>query len=114
MATIQRFKSEQWTVGIICVETFKSFLTEHGQKAQGFIKRIKVRVRAGKVQRNIKKAGRKGYSFRGGKLVRMSAHERIARKRGALRAKIKRRAKAARIILKRKRSLRRRASLGLK
>jgi hypothetical protein len=44
----------------------------------------------------------------------MSAAERLRRKRGARIGKIKRKAKMSRAIMKRKRSLRKRASLGLK
>lgn len=84
------------------VETFSEFLTEAPR-----IKRIRVRIRNGKVQRNVRKSAVKGYTLRGGRLVRMSTTERMHRKRGARRGKIKRRAKMARIILKRKRSLRR-------
>jgi hypothetical protein len=47
-------------------------------------------------------------------MIRMSSSERIKRKIGARRAKIKRRAKLARSLIKRKRSLRKRTSLGLK
>lgn len=77
------------------------------------IRRIRTRIRGGKIQRNIKKSGVKGYSLRGGKLVRMSAAEKLHRRMGARKGKFKRRAKMARSLLKRKRSLRRRDSLGL-
>ena len=84
------------------MDKFVDFLDEAPR-----IKRIKLRIRNGKVQRNIKKSGVKGYTFRQGHLVRMSATERIHRRRGARRAKVKRRAKLARILTKRRRSLRR-------
>jgi len=77
------------------------------------IKVIKARIRNGKVQRRKRVSNVKGYTIRNNKLVRMSPKERIDRKRGARRGKIKRRAKMARMIVKRKRSLRKRASLGL-
>jgi hypothetical protein len=76
------------------------------------IRRIRLRIRNGKVQRNVKKSGVKGYTLRGGRLIRMSTTERLHRKRGARRGKIKRRAKMARILMKRKRSLRKLVSMG--
>lgn len=77
------------------------------------IRRIRTRIRGGKIQRNIKRSGVKGYTLRGGKLVRMSASEKLHRRMGARKGKFKRRAKMARSLLKRKRSLSRRHSLGL-
>ena len=81
---------------------------------QGRTKIIKARVRGGKVQRRKRVSAVKGYTIRGGKLKRMSMAERIRRKRGQRRAKAKKRAKLARALMKRKRSLRKRAALGLK
>lgn len=87
--------------------SFEEFLAETPR-----IRRIRVRIRNGKVQRNVKKSGVKGYTLRGGRLIRMSVQEKLHRKRGARRGKIKRRAKMARILMKRKRSLRRLANMG--
>ena len=87
--------------------TFQKFLSEAAR-----IRRIRIRIRNGKIQRNVKKSGVKGYTIRGGKLIRMSTQERLHRKRGARKGKIKRRAKMARILMKRRRSLRRLASMG--
>lgn len=81
---------------------------------QGRTKIIRARVRGGKVQRRKKFSAVKGYTLRSGKLVRMSPAERRKRKLGAKRAKIKRKAKMARALMRRKRSLRKRASIGLK
>lgn len=81
---------------------------------QGRTKVVKARVRGGKVQRRKRVSAVKGYTIRGGKLKRMSMQERIRRKRGQKRGKVKRRAKMARALMKRKRSMRKRASLGLK
>lgn len=81
---------------------------------QGRTKVVKARVRGGKVQRRKRLSAVKGYTIRGGKLKRMSAQERLRRKRGQRRGKIKRKAKQARALMRRKRSMRRRASLGLK
>jgi hypothetical protein len=77
------------------------------------VKVVKARIRGGKVQRRKKVSNVRGYALRGGKLVRMSAAEKRHRKLGARKGKIKRRAKMARALIKRKRSLKKRASLGL-
>jgi hypothetical protein len=77
------------------------------------VKIVRARVRGGKIQRRKKVSNVKGYTIRGGRLVKMKASERMHRKRAARKAKIKRKAKMARALIKRKRSLRKRASLGL-
>ena len=69
-------------------------------------KLIRVRIRAGKVQRRKVVSAVKGYKVVGGQVKRESAKERLDRKRGARKAKVKRRAKMARALIKRKRSLR--------
>lgn len=74
---------------------------------------VKARVRGGKIQRKRKVSTRPGYTIRGGKLVRMSSAERMKRRRGARKGKTKRKAKLARSMMKRKRSLRKRKSLGV-
>jgi hypothetical protein len=79
----------------------------------GRTKIIRVRVRKGKIQRRKKLSAVKGYTLRGGRLVRMSAIERRHRKMGARRAKFKRRAKLSQSLRKRRMSLRKRHSLGL-
>ena len=89
-------------------------LDEANVTKMGRLKMIKARIRAGKVQRRVKKSAVKGMTFRGGKLVRMKPSVRRARKIGARRAKIKRRAKLARALMKRKRSLAKRKAIGLK
>lgn len=92
------------------MKKFQEFITESGPR----IKRVRVRIRGGKVQRNVRVSNVRGFTMRGGKLVKMSAIERLHRKRGARRGKIKRRAKQARIRLKMMRSLRKRHSMGLR
>lgn len=77
------------------------------------VKLIKARVRGGKIQRRKKVSNVKGYTLRGGTLKRMSAAERRRRKLGQKRGKIKRRVKMRQTLMKRKRSLRKRASIGL-
>jgi hypothetical protein len=79
----------------------------------GRTKIIKVRIRGGKVQRRIKRSAVPGFTIRGGKMVRIMPSEKIHRKMGARRAKIKRRAKLARSLIKRQRSLRKRKAMGL-
>jgi len=78
--------------------------------------RLRVRTIKGKptVQRRKVFSAVKGYTIRGGRMVRISPAEKLKRRLGARRAKVKRRAKLARILIKRNRSLRRRKSLGLK
>ena len=80
----------------------------------GRIKIIAVRIRNGKLQRRKKVSNVAGYAFRGGKLTRMSASERRKRKMGARRGKIKRKAKLAATIRKRKRSMLKRKRMGFK
>lgn len=101
--------------------SFKTFITENKSKTNimkvGRAKIIKIRIRTvdGKpvVQRRKKLSNVKGFTIRGGKMVRMSPSERLHRKMGAKRGKIKRRAKLARSLIKRKRALLRRKSMGL-
>lgn len=76
-------------------------------------KLIKARVRGGKVQRRKVVSAVKGYTIRGGKLTRMTAAERLRRRISQRKGKIKRRAKMARALIKRKRSLRKRSTLGI-
>jgi len=90
------------------MESFKEFIAEAGPR----IKRVRVRFRNGKIQRNVKVSNVKGYKMTGGRLVRMSTTERMHRKRGARKGKIKRRAKMARTLMKRSRTMRRRHSMG--
>jgi hypothetical protein len=74
---------------------------------------VRVRIRGGKVQRRKKIAAVKGFTFKNGRLSRMSPVERRRRRMSARRAKYKRRAKMSLILRKRKMSLRKRKSLGL-
>ena len=80
----------------------------------GRTKLIRVRIRGGKVQRRIKRSAVPGYTIRGGKVVRMSSQERRHRKMAARRAKFKRRSKMKQSIRKRKRSLLKRRSMGIR
>ncbi len=80
----------------------------------GRFKIYRARVRGGKVQRRKKISNVKGFTIRGGQLVRMSSTEKQHRRLGAKRAKIKRRSKKAQIKVKFQRALRRRKALGLR
>jgi len=88
-------------------------LEEGNIMKMGRTKMIRVRIRGGKVQRRKKLSAVKGYTTRGGKLVRMSPVERRNRKMASRRSKFKRRAKLRQSLRKRKISLRRRSAMGL-
>lgn len=72
------------------------------------------RVRGGKVQRRKKVSGKKGYTYKGGKLQRMSTKERKRRSLGAKKAARKRRSKKTSIRRSTKKSLRLRKRKGLR
>lgn len=91
----------------------KTAMKEELDLLEGRIKIVQARIRNGKVQRRKKVSNVAGMTIRGGKLTRMSPAERRRRKMGARRAKIKRKGKMSRILQKRKRSMRRRQSMGL-
>lgn len=96
------------------MKSFSEHLTEaSGVMKLGRMKLIRARIRNGKVERRKKVSAVKGFTLRGGKLVRMSPSEKMHRKMGARRGKIKRRAKQARALIKRRRSMMKRKSLGL-
>jgi len=88
-------------------------LDEGNVQRMGRMKLVRVRIRKGKVQRRRKVSGVKGFTLRGGKMIRMSPMERRNRKMAARRSKFKRRAKLGQALRKRKMSLRRRSSMGL-
>ena len=98
-------------------EIVREIIAEANVQRMGRRKLIRARVRTVKgkptIQRRKIVSAVKGYTIRGGKMIRMTSRERMKRKMGARRAKIKRKAKLARALIKRKRSLRKRASLGL-
>lgn len=95
------------------LEVVKEVIVEANTQKMGRVKIVRARVRGGKVQRRKKISAVKGYTIRGGKVVRMSPVERRRRKLAARKAKVKRRAKMARALIKRQRSLRKRKALGL-
>jgi hypothetical protein len=109
---------------------FKDFLGEDGLLEaikrnpniikMGRINRIRRRIRRnakGKivVQKNRRRSGLKGYKISGNRVVRIPATVRLRKARLLKRSwKTTRRAKLRRSLLKRKLSMRRRASLGLR
>ena len=99
---------------IVKEESEKLGLTEANVQKMGRTKLVRIRIRAGKIQRRKKFSSVPGYTIRGGKLVRMSSQERRHRKMGARRAKIKIRSKRNQILRKRKISLRKRKAMGVK
>jgi hypothetical protein len=74
---------------------------------------VKARVRGGKVQRRKRISNVEGFKMQDGTLKRMSPAERRKRKLGQKRGKLKRRSKMRMAMMKRKRSLRKRTSIGL-
>ena len=86
----------------------------------GRINRIRRRIRRNAkgrivVQKNARRSGIKGYRIKGNRVVRIPATERLRKARLLKRSwKTTRRAKIRRTLLKRKLSMRRRASLGLR
>lgn len=99
---------------IVEEESVKLGLTEANIQRMGRTKLVRVRIRAGKVQRRKKFSTVPGYTIRGGRVVRMSSQERRHRKMGARRAKIKLRSKKNQILRKRKISLRKRKAMGIR
>jgi len=99
---------------IVVEEAEKLGLDEANILKMGRTKLVRVRIRAGKVQRRKKFSTVKGYTIRGGKVVRMSSQERRHRMMGARRAKIKLRSKKNQILRKRKISLRKRKAMGVR
>ena len=98
----------------IISEIVREIIAEANVQKMGRKKLIRARIRGGKIQRRKVFSAVKGFTIRGGKLVRMKPQERLRRKMAARRAKIKRKAKMARALLKRKRSLVKRKALGIK
>lgn len=90
------------------------YLQERNVMKVGRAKIIRVRVRNGKVQRRKKLSAVKGYTIRGGRMVKMPTQELRNRRMGARKAKIKRRGKMNQILRKRRISLRKRRALGVR
>jgi hypothetical protein len=88
-------------------------ITEGNIMKMGRTKVVRIRIRAGKVQRRKKLSAVPGFTIRGGKMIRMSPMERRHRKMAARRARFKRRAKMKQALRKRRISLRKRGTYGL-
>lgn len=110
----QKLNSYKKIVGENFIEEDADELDEGNIQKQGRLKLIKIRIRGGKVQRRVKKSAVKGFSFSGGKLKRIPFSQKLKMQRVQKRAAIKRRAKMARSIMKRKRSMRRLKALGVR
>ena len=110
---IARLKADMLRLSMVA-EKYNDEITEANIVKTGRTKLIRVRVRAGKIQRRKKFSAVRGYTIRQGRMVRMSALEKRHRKMGARRAKIKRRSKKSQMLRKRKISLRKRKALGIR
>ena len=95
------------------IEVEEEKLSEANVQKMGRTKLIRVRFRAGKVQRRVKKSAVPGFTIRGGKLTRMMPQERRRRKMAARRSKFKRRSKLRQALRKRTMTLRKRKAMGL-
>jgi hypothetical protein len=95
-------------------KTVSEEVIEEEELDEARFKIVKARIRGGKIQRRRKVSNVPGMTFRGGQLKRMSPTERRRRKMGQRRGKIKRKAKLSRALMKRKRSMMKRRSIGLR
>jgi hypothetical protein len=94
--------------------SFKEFLlNETNVQRMGRTKFVGVRIRKGKIQRRKKVSAIKGFTMRGGQLVRMTPIERRDRRLGTRFAKFKSRTHINQTLRKRARSMARRKALGL-
>jgi hypothetical protein len=105
MLTFTQFREQSST-------TLNETVKNNVQKI-GNIRISRIRIRAGKVQRRVKRSALKGYKLSHGRIKRMTSLEKRHRMMGAKRAKIKMRSKRSSINRKRKMSLRKRHSMGL-
>lgn len=102
------------------VDLEDEFLNEANIVRQGRIQKIRRRIRRNAkgrivVQRNVRRSAVKGYRIAGNTLKRIPAMQRIQKARKLKRYwKTKGRAKLNRTLLKRKMSMRRRKSMGIK
>ena len=96
------------------IEVEEEELSEANVQKMGRTKLIRVRFRAGKVQRRVKKSAVPGFTIRGGKLIRMLPQERRRRKMAARRSKFKRRSKLRQALRKRALTIRKRKAMGLR
>lgn len=95
----------------LAYETIQEFYYDQDEVIEENRFKFVNRVRNGKIQRRHKVSNQEGYRFQDGKLVRMSPREKLNRKRAQRRGAIKRRAKVARSLRRRKISLHKRGAL---
>lgn len=95
-------------------EKFDQQLDEKNVLKQGRTQLIRRRIRGGKIQRNIRRSAVKGFTLQGGKLKRITAMQKIKMRRVQKRAAIKRKAHMQTALRKRRRSLMRRKSMGIR
>jgi hypothetical protein len=91
------------------IEDMRTYISDDAINEQRF--KITNRVRGGKIQRRKKISTMPGYRFQDGKLVRMSAREKLNRKRSQRKGAIKRKSKVATSLRKRKISIRKRGAI---
>ena len=87
------------------LEMVELLVAESQERQLDEIKKIKARVRGGKIQRNVKVASKPGHKVVDGKEVKMKASERLARKKGAKKGARKRKPGKAGALRSRKKSL---------
>lgn len=109
----RRLKKDSEKPTEVTVKSDKEDIKEEELSEAQRVAIVKARIRNGKVQRRKKVSNVAGFTMRGGKLTRMSPSERRKRKMGQRKGKLKRKAKMTRTLAKRKRSLRKRAALGV-
>ena len=86
------------------LEMVALLVAESQERQLDEIKKIKARVRGGKIQRNVKVATKPGHKIIDGKEVRMKASERLARKKGQKTGARKRKSGKAGMLRARKKS----------
>lgn len=92
----------------------ESMFAEGNRLKQGRTLLIRRRIRKGKLQRNIRKSAVKGFTLRHGKITRIPVAKRIHMRITQRRAARKRKAHMQQTIRKRKLSMRKRKSYGIK
>lgn len=92
------------------IQAIREYVLDDAINEQRF--KIVNRVRNGKIQRRRKVSTSTGYRFQNGRLVRITAREKLNRRRGQRRGAIKRKSKLSRSLRKRTISIRKRGTLG--
>ena len=87
------------------LEMVELLVAESQERQLDEIKKIPKRVRAGKIQRNVKVASKPGYKMVDGREVKMAASERLNRKLGSKSGVRKRKSGKAGALRSRKKSL---------